>query len=382
MRRSRGQHGPRRLVTGARARRMLAPATRPLSRIRSRSAGLDLARGHVEQLARAPSQPRPPRATRSRSAPSSPRPRRPPPSCSIRVLDRLRLGRPAPRPARRSARARARRISSIVTGSSAALVSACGVPQHPDGRLAEHVVEREPGQVERVRAQSSEPSASSEASRSLALGVERAGDQAARPRSAEPTRELVGERRVERVGAVRERVHRAGAQLRPRARWSSARGRPARGDGRTPATPSWPAGSRWIAVISAPESVVGIAATSAAANRGDRLGGVDHPPAAERDQVDRSRRSSRTAAATSGTWPGRDQVRDAPPPRRSAGRARERPLGREQLELGPALLGERRRRRRRAAPRAAAPSDCGPRRARSRASVRHKPGAGLEPAAS
>ena len=37
-------------------------------------------------------------------------------------------------------------------------------------------------------------------------------------------------------------------------------------------------------VISAPERVVGIAATRAPADRGDRLRGIDHPAAAEGDE--------------------------------------------------------------------------------------------------
>ena len=58
--------------------------------------------------------------------------------------------------------------------------------------------------------------------------------------------------------------------------------------GRTFATPSGaPTACRWIFVISAPDSVVGIAIARAAPQRrrGERLGGVDHPPAAERDDA-------------------------------------------------------------------------------------------------
>ena len=57
------------------------------------------------------------------------------------------------------------------------------------------------------------------------------------------------------------------------------------------------------AVIGAPESVVGIAATAAAGDRGDRLRRVDHAPAAEGDKplgadlVDDRRGSSGTFPA-------------------------------------------------------------------------------------
>ena len=58
-----------------------------------------------------------------------------------------------------------------------------------------------------------------------------------------------------------------------------------------------------MAVISAPESVVGMRADPSAAHRRDRLRGVDHPAAAQRDQGRVLARESMIAAATSGTCP-------------------------------------------------------------------------------
>ena len=90
-----------------------------------------------------------------------------------------------------------------------------------------------------------------------------------------------------------------------RAGSSSAPGRRSRGSagpGRRPGPRRRP-GSRWMPVISAPESVVGIAATSAPRDRGDRLGGVDHPSAAEGDEA--ARRRPRRAAPRPSRAPGR-----------------------------------------------------------------------------
>ena len=152
----------------------------------------------------------------------------------------------------------------------------------PDHRLAEHVMQRQPGRSS-ASAQSSAPRASSPRSRSPRAGS--SASAISRPLAARPCGKPVGQRRVERVGAVRERVHRGRPQLGPRARSSSPSGSASTSAGRTRASPPGPAGSRWIAVISAPESVVGIAATSAAAHGGDRLRRVDHAAAAERDQA-------------------------------------------------------------------------------------------------
>ena len=132
-----------------------------------------------------------------------------------------------------------------------------------DQGLADHVVEAELGGVDRVAAEQR----AERQVRALAGGgvlVERGGDQlgAAQRRH---HRDRVGERRVERVGAVGEGVHRAGPQLR----LGLARHRlgvgdhQARPDHRPRTRSSAPAGRRWIAVISAPDIVVGIAATVA-----------------------------------------------------------------------------------------------------------------------
>ena len=80
-------------------------------------------------------------------------------------------------------------------------------------------------------------------------------------------------------------------------------------------------------VISAPDIVVGIAATRGAADRGDRLGGVDHPAAAEGDEALGALGRVEDRRGGVGDAARRDQV-DRAGRLRQARRAGERPLGR------------------------------------------------------
>ena len=102
---------------------------------------------------------------------------------------------------------------------------------------------------------------------------------------------------------------------------------------------SAPAGRRWIPVISAPDSVVGIAATRGPAHRGDRLRGVDRAAAAEGDEVPGLCTAPSRAAASSGTCPaGTRCTSSAASPSCSA--VAQGPAGRQQLERAEAVLGE------------------------------------------
>ena len=102
------------------------------------------------------------------------------------------------------------RIASIVARQHRRVGLRVRDPQHAHERLADDVVEREQRRVERVGA---EDRAERELRRVAlgAVGVERLGDQR-RAAQRRHRRDRVGERRVERVGAVGERVHRARAQ--------------------------------------------------------------------------------------------------------------------------------------------------------------------------
>ena len=93
----------------------------------------------------------------SRSAPSSPSRRRPAAELCDPLADPARApGAERLARARRSAAGARPRIASIVRGRIAALVSACGMPQHPDQRLADDVVEGEaaPSRARRRRGSS------------------------------------------------------------------------------------------------------------------------------------------------------------------------------------------------------------------------------------
>ena len=85
---------------------------------------------------------------------------------------------------------------------------------------------------------------------------------------------------------------------------------------------STPRACRWPRVISAPDSVVGIAIAAGAGRRrgGERLGDVDDPPAAERDEpvaADRAEQVARDVVDE----PGR-HVCTAPAARATCGAAR------------------------------------------------------------
>ena len=137
--------------------------------------------------------------------------------------------------------------------------------------------------------------------------------------AAPQTRETGWRRRVERVGAC------ATVSIELARNWGSARSSsPGVSDtsrGRTtPATGPRRRWSRWIPVISAPDSVVGIAAT-ARRDRRDRLRGVDHRPPPRPTSGPAPARPS-SAAAAAGTWPGSPggSLRPRPQPRRVAQR--------------------------------------------------------------
>jgi hypothetical protein len=94
--------------------------------------------------------------------------------------------------------------------------------------------------------------------------VERGGEQL-RPAQGGEAGDRVGERRVKRLGTVPQPLDAVFSPPPPR---SSPSGRVVIGSGsartsagRTRCGASWPAGNRWMRVISAPDSVVGTAAT-------------------------------------------------------------------------------------------------------------------------
>ena len=105
---------------------------------------------------------------------------------------------------------------------------------------------------------------------------------------------------------------------------------------------SAPAGSRWMPVISAPESVVGIAATVAPVIAAIAFAvSITRPPPKATRLLDRAVSSS--AAAVCGTWPGSTRwvVGGRFAERR---RVAQRPLGAEQVEAVEALFVEQLRR--------------------------------------
>ena len=146
------------------------------------------------------------------------------------------------------------------------------------------------------------------------------------PRSAAELGDRVRERRV-------ERLHRRGQGRSWR--WPQSAAPAARPSARVgdherrahEARASTPAGVRWKGVSSAPESVVGIAATGAPVDAADRLGGVDHrpPPSATSGRSPASGRAPRRSRPRS---PGRHLQHRAR--RRSSGALRPRAVGRQQ----------------------------------------------------
>ena len=185
----------------------------------------------------------------------------PPPSSVTRSASSALLGARAPARAPSSAAGSASAASRARAGSIVALVSACGIRSIAHERLADDVVEANAPSRARRRRGSSRARAR-RGSRSARVGVERLGDQL-RAAQRRQLGDRVGERRVERVGAVGERVHRARPQpLLGQADHQRRIGEHDRG-AHQPARPPprGRSGSRWIRVISAPERVVGSAAT-------------------------------------------------------------------------------------------------------------------------
>ena len=207
------------------------------------------------------------------------------------------------------------------------------------------MVQADPGGVDRVAA---EDRAEGErgAVALLPLFVERPAISSA-PRSAVIS-ETGFERQVERVGAVGQRVHRAGPQLPLRLAGHRLRvGDHQRRPHHPRARSSAPSGSRWIPVISAPDIVVGIATTPAPRDRGDRLRHVNHPAAAERHEWAHSHpllACGGCECAHQRGCGGRDLPRrdlDAPrPPLPPAPAPSQRPRRAQQLELADPLLAQ------------------------------------------
>ena len=141
----------------------------------------------------------------------------------------------------------------------------------PHQELAGGVMHREPGHAGR-------PSAQERAQRHVLRGDQLRAAQGRRAR-----------RRDSRA-ACRAPPSRARARSSrwPPAPWPGCEairsGSATTSEGRTMCAPSTPAGVRWKGVSSAPERVVGIAATGRPGDAADRLGGVDHAPAAERHE--------------------------------------------------------------------------------------------------
>ena len=193
------------------------------------------------------------------------------------------------------------------------------------------------------------------------------------PRSAVIARDRVGERRVERVGAVGEGVHRAGPQLG----LGLAGHRLGVGDheaagGPAPSTrSSAPAGSRWIAGHLGARERRRDRRHLGAGDRGDRLRGVDHPAAAEGDQAvapDRVEQRRRRLGHLRRTGP-----RGPAPPRR---RASAPPPSARGGASAARTTRSRARRSSSAARRAAARGGrrpCAPRRATNGSSARFTP---------
>ena len=208
-------------------------------------------------------------------------------------------------------------------------------PEHPDGRLPEHVVERDPGPVDRAARRAARRGRAPTRSRSSG-GWSSASAISSAPRSAAAARALVGERRVQRLGAVRERVHRRGAELRPRARWSSPRGPRSPATAARPMPPRLPGGQAVDRRSSAPPR----AWSGSPPPRAPRTAAIPFAESITRPPPRATSRSEPTsssiAAAASGTGPaGTRWTRSAASS--ELRRLAERPLGGEQLEPLPVL---------------------------------------------
>ena len=301
---------------------------------------VELARGVREQLGRAR------RASRTESiwlaigTPRSPRLAAAAGELGDPRAERAGLG--AERPGERGdlARARGGASRSSCAAASPRWSRRAGVPQTLTSGLAERVVHRQPGRSDPVGA---EHRAEREvgAVAADAVGVE-AAPRSARRRAAPRSRRR-GWRAARRASRRRGRARSSRSRAAdPPARWSSPRGRRGRGtDGRTREPPTrgrrGACGSRSSARPRAwsgsrrprPPRTAAIALAASTTRP---------PPKATRRS---SPTSSRIAAETSGTWPA--ATRWTRPRRSRAGRRRlgQGALGGEQLELVPAVLGER-----------------------------------------
>ena len=222
-----------------------------------------------------------------RSAPRSPRPGGLPPSSRMRASMASGVGAEGRRQGREAVGGPGGHEGHC-SGQDRGVDSGVGGAADADEGLADDVVEGEGAGVDCVAA---EDRALGQGG-AVALGgvfVEGGGDQFGAAQGGHPG-DRVGEGGVEGVGAVGEGVHRAGAQLGLGGAGHRRRGRrsPARAGPCASTRSSAPAGRRWMPVISAPDIVVGIAATRAPRHRGDRLRGVDRAAAAEGDEVRRS----------------------------------------------------------------------------------------------
>ena len=164
---------------------------------------------------------------------------------------------PAPARAPPSPRARARASPRSCAAASPRWSPRGRSRQHADQLLADGVVEAE---SRRRRSRGAEERAQRQVHRGRArpAPVEGAGDQLD-PVERGQRRERVGDGAEQRVGAVAEGVQGGRAQRAPPGGWSSAVGSAMTTTGRSSRGAVRPSGRRWIAVISAPDIVVGIA---------------------------------------------------------------------------------------------------------------------------
>ena len=150
-----------------------------------------------------------------------------------------------------------------------------GAAADPDQRLADHVVD---GEHRRSRSRSRRGSSRGPAqprSRSLGSWSSERGDQLGAAQGRHPG-DRVGERRVERIGAVGEGVHRAGPQLRlGLAGHRVGIGDHQRRPDQATRPLSAPAGRRWMPGHLRPRHRGRDRGDAGAADRGDRLRGID-----------------------------------------------------------------------------------------------------------
>ena len=217
----------------------------------------------------------------------------------------------------------------------------------PHRGLAEHVMQRDAG-ASRWRARTAARPRRRPSGHAPPAGGRGRRRSAARPRgpSAREVSSAIG---VKSESAPCASAFIAVARSSGSGRLVIASGSASTSEGRTPATPSCPAGSRWIAVIGGAREGCRDRGDLPSPDGGDRLRGVDHPAAAEARPGARSRRRRGSPRRPRG--PGRRRPGGSARRRRAAPRRRaERALGGEQLEVLPPAPLELLRRLRRAAP--------------------------------